>query len=300
MLDVLRSGQLSLGPRLPEFEQRFAAWLGAEHACAVSSGTTGLHLALRAVGVSEGDEVITSPFSFVASANAIVYERAKPVFVDIDPRTLNVDRSAVAAAVTDRTSALLPVHIFGYPADIPALERLSLPIVEDACEALGAVHADGPRGRHARASGRVRLLRQQAADDGRGRHDHARRRGAEGAHRLRAQPGPGARHGLARPRPARLQLPARRHRMRPGDRPAAAPRRHAGRPRPRRRLVPRGAGAAGGADRAGAAVRGRGRATSAAGSSSSSRSRRAPTATRSSTRCATAPSPPSPICPRST
>jgi perosamine synthetase len=104
-----------------------------------------LHLALRAVGVTEGDEVITSPFSFVASANVIVYERARPVFVDIDPRTLNLDVDAAAAAMTSRTSAFLPVHIFGYPADVPALERHGLPIVEDACEALGAVHADGVR-----------------------------------------------------------------------------------------------------------------------------------------------------------
>ena len=93
--------------------------------------------------MAEGDEVITSPFSFVASANAILYERARPVFVDIDPRTLNLDLDAAAAAITPRTTALLPVHIFGYPADVPALERHGLPIVEDACEALGAVHADG-------------------------------------------------------------------------------------------------------------------------------------------------------------
>jgi perosamine synthetase len=145
VLSVLRSGRLSLGPLLGEFEQRFAARLGAAHASAVSSGTAGLHLALRAVGVSDGAEVITSPFSFVASANVIVYERARPVFVDIDPRTLTIDPEAVAAAVGPRTAALLPVHIFGWPADIAALERLGLPIVEDACEALGAVHADGLR-----------------------------------------------------------------------------------------------------------------------------------------------------------
>jgi perosamine synthetase len=143
VLEVLRSGQLSLGPRLPEFEREFASRVGAAHASAVSSGTAGLHLALRAVGVRDGEEVVTSPFSFVASANAVVYERARPVFADIDPVTLNLDPAAAAAAVTERTSAILPVHIFGYPADIPALERLGLPIVEDACEALGAVHADG-------------------------------------------------------------------------------------------------------------------------------------------------------------
>jgi perosamine synthetase len=145
VIEVLRSGHLSLGPRVPAFEQAFAAWLGAEHACAVSSGTAGLHLGLRAVGVTEGDEVVTSPFSFVASANAVLFERARPVFADIDARTLNLDPQAAAAAVTDRTTALLPVHIFGYPADTPAFEAMGLPIVEDACEALGAVHADGVR-----------------------------------------------------------------------------------------------------------------------------------------------------------
>jgi perosamine synthetase len=143
VLAVLRSGQLSLGPKLEAFERAFAERIGARHASAVSSGTAALHLALRAVGVTDGDEVITSPLSFVASANVILYERARPVFVDIDRRTLNLDPDAAAAAITGRTRALLPVHIFGYPADVPALERHGLPIVEDACEALGAVHADG-------------------------------------------------------------------------------------------------------------------------------------------------------------
>ncbi len=143
VLAVMRSGQLSLGPLVGAFERAFASRLGALHASAVSSGTAGLHLALRAVGVSDGDEVVTSPFSFVASANVVIYERARPVFADIDPVTLNLDPAAAAAAVTERTTALLPVHIFGYPADLPAFERLGLPIVEDACEALGAVDADG-------------------------------------------------------------------------------------------------------------------------------------------------------------
>jgi perosamine synthetase len=143
VIEVLRSGQLSLGPRLGEFEAAFAARLGVPHASAVSSGTAGLHLALRAAGVTDGDEVVTSPFSFVASANAIVYERATPVFADIDPVTLNLDPAAARAAVTGRTRALLPVHIFGWPADVAAFEGFGLPIVEDACEALGAVHADG-------------------------------------------------------------------------------------------------------------------------------------------------------------
>jgi perosamine synthetase len=100
---------------------------------------------LRAVGVGDGDEVITSPFSFVASANVAVYERARPVFADIDPVTLSLDPKAAAAAVTERTAAVMPVHIFGYPADLPAFERLGLPIVEDACEALGAVDSEGVR-----------------------------------------------------------------------------------------------------------------------------------------------------------
>jgi len=147
VLNVLRSGQLSLGPRVPEFERAFAGRVGARWGSAVSSGTAGLHLALRAVGVEDGDEVLTSPFSFVASANAAVYERAKPVFADIDPVTLNLDPEAAAAAVTERTKALLPVHIFGYPADMGAFEgiadRHGLGIVEDACEALGAVYGDG-------------------------------------------------------------------------------------------------------------------------------------------------------------
>jgi len=147
VVEVLRSGRLSLGPQVQEFERRFATRVGAPLASAVSSGTAGLHLALRAVGVQEADEVITSPFSFVASANAVLYERARPVFADIDPVTLNLDPRAAAAAVGPRTRALLPVHIFGYPADMPAFEQLAerhgLGIVEDACEALGSRHRDG-------------------------------------------------------------------------------------------------------------------------------------------------------------
>jgi perosamine synthetase len=143
VLEVLRSGRLSLGPRLGEFERAFASHLGVRNASAVSSGTAGLHLALRAIGVSDGDEVVTTPFSFVASANVMLFERARPVFADIDPVTLNLDVDAAAAAVGPRTTALLPVHVFGYPADIEAFERLGLPIVEDACEALGGAYPDG-------------------------------------------------------------------------------------------------------------------------------------------------------------
>jgi perosamine synthetase len=145
--EVLESGQLSLGPRVPDFERLFALRVGAPFASAVSSGTAGLHLALRAVGVSDGDEVITSPLSFVASANVALYERARPVFADIDPITLNLDPAAAEAAVTERTRAVLPVHIFGFPADMASFEavaaRHGLGVVEDACEALGATYADG-------------------------------------------------------------------------------------------------------------------------------------------------------------
>jgi perosamine synthetase len=143
VLEVLRSGHLSLGPRVPEFERRFADFVGAVTASAVSSGTTALHLAYRAVGVTDGTEVVTSPFSFVATANAAVYERARPVFADIDPVTLNLDPAAAAAAITERTSAVVPVHIFGYPADMVAFEALGVPLVEDAAQGLGGVHADG-------------------------------------------------------------------------------------------------------------------------------------------------------------
>jgi perosamine synthetase len=143
VLEVLRSGQLSLGSKGPEFERAFAARVGARCASAVSSGTTGLHLALRAVKVSDGAEVITTPFSFVASANVAIYERARPVFVDIDPVTLNLNAEAAAAEVNSRTAALLPVHVFGYPVDMQRLEQTGIPIVEDACEALGGTYADG-------------------------------------------------------------------------------------------------------------------------------------------------------------
>jgi perosamine synthetase len=147
VLETLRSRRLSLGERLPEFERAFAEKLGVGHVSAVSSGTAGLHLALRAAGLEPGDRVVTTPFSFVASANAIVYEGGEPVFCDIDPRTLNLDPDAAGAAVDSRTRVILPVHIFGYPADMPAFERIAagsdIALVEDACEALGAKHGDG-------------------------------------------------------------------------------------------------------------------------------------------------------------
>jgi perosamine synthetase len=146
-LEVLRSGRLSLGPMGERFERAFAEWLGVEDAVAVSSGTAGLHLGVRALGWDSGEEVLTSPFSFVASANCLLYEGVRPVFCDVDPITLNLDPTAAAAAIGERTVGILPVHIFGYPAAMAELEALArrhdLGLLEDACEALGAVDSEG-------------------------------------------------------------------------------------------------------------------------------------------------------------
>jgi dTDP-4-amino-4,6-dideoxygalactose transaminase len=150
VLEALRSGRLSLGPMVDRFERALAERVGASHVAAVSSGTAGLHLCMRLAGIGPGDEVVTTPFSFVASANCVLYEGATPVFADVDPRTLNLDPAAVEAAITPRTKAVLPVHIFGYPAKLAELEALAarhgLAVVEDACEALGAEYRDRPVG----------------------------------------------------------------------------------------------------------------------------------------------------------
>jgi len=149
VLEVLRSGRLSLGPMGERFERALAEWLGVGDAVAVSSGTTGLHLGVRALGWGAGDEVLTSPFSFVASANCLLYEGARPVFCDVDPQTLNLDPAAVEAALGERSAGILPVHIFGFPAAMPELEAIAsshgLGLLEDACEALGAVDSEGCR-----------------------------------------------------------------------------------------------------------------------------------------------------------
>jgi perosamine synthetase len=149
VLEVLRSGAVSLGPMLERFERALAAWLGVGDAVAVSSGTAALHLGVRALGWGRGDEVVTTPLSFVASANCLLYEDATPVFCDVDPETLELDPEAAWAAVGKRTAGLLPVDIFGYPADLPTLSSLAvergLGLLEDGCQALGAVDADGVR-----------------------------------------------------------------------------------------------------------------------------------------------------------
>jgi perosamine synthetase len=150
--DVLRSGRLSLGPTIDRFEEAFAEVVGAPYAAAVSSGTAGLHLLCVVAGVSPGDEVITSPYSFVASANCAVYEGATPVFADIDPRTLNLSPAAVEAAITERTRAVVAVDIYGYPCELDELRALceahGIALIQDACEALGARYKGAPVGSH--------------------------------------------------------------------------------------------------------------------------------------------------------
>lgn len=142
VVEVLRSPRLSLGPKLEEFERNAAEYTGTRHAVAVNSGTSGLHLCVRALGLKAGDEVITTPFSFVASANVLLYEKAVPVFVDIDLVTLNIDVSKIEAAITDKTRAIMVVHVFGRPSPMREImeiaNRYNLKVIEDACEAIGA------------------------------------------------------------------------------------------------------------------------------------------------------------------
>jgi perosamine synthetase len=152
VLETLRSGRLSLGPMGPRFESLLAEAVGAPYCAGVSSGTTGLHLCMHILGVGPGDEVITSPYSFVASANCAIYEGATPVFADIDPFTLNLDPGAVEAAITPRTKAIVAVDIFGYPSELDDLlaicERHGIALVEDSCEALGAEYKGQTLGSH--------------------------------------------------------------------------------------------------------------------------------------------------------
>jgi len=149
---VLRSGRLSLGPTIDQFEEEFADAVGAPHAAAVSSGTAGLHLLCITAGVAPGHEVITSPYSFVASANCAVYEGAAPVFADVDRRTFNLDPAAVEAAITARTRAVVAVDIYGYPCELDPLRELcdarGIALIEDACEGLGARYQSRLLGSH--------------------------------------------------------------------------------------------------------------------------------------------------------
>lgn len=142
VVEVLRSDRLALGPVTAEFERLFAEAIGAKYALAINSGTSGLHLAVRGLGIGPGDEVITSPFSFVASSNCILFEGAKPVFVDADEETFNIDTRLIESAITPQTKALLPVHVFGESADMDPImdiaQRHKLDVIEDACEAIAA------------------------------------------------------------------------------------------------------------------------------------------------------------------
>ncbi|MCV3736253.1 DegT/DnrJ/EryC1/StrS family aminotransferase [Rhizobium sp. TRM96647] len=142
VLDVLASAQYVLGEEVAQFEREFAAYCGTKHAIAVNTGTSALHLALLAAGVGPGDEVVTVPFTFVATASAICYAGATPVFVDVEPVTLTMDPQQLEAAITPRTKAILPVHLYGQMADLDAIkaiaDRHGIPVIEDACQAHGA------------------------------------------------------------------------------------------------------------------------------------------------------------------
>lgn len=142
VVSVLRTPHLSLGPKLGEFEAKMAAYAGVKYAVAVNSGTSALHLIVKTLGIRESDEVITTPFSFIASANCILFEGAKPVFVDIDPQTWNIDPELIEAKITEKTKAILAVDVFGYPADWDRLREIAkrngIKLIEDAAEALGA------------------------------------------------------------------------------------------------------------------------------------------------------------------
>ena len=147
---VLRSGWLSQGSKVEEFEERFAEFVGSKYAIAVSSCTSALHLSLVAAGVCDGDEVITTPFTFIATVNSILYQRAKPVFVDINPQTLTIEPAEIQSKITSRTKAIIPVHYAGLPADMRAIneiaQRHDLKVIEDAAHAVGAVYQDKKAG----------------------------------------------------------------------------------------------------------------------------------------------------------
>ncbi|MCF7906869.1 DegT/DnrJ/EryC1/StrS family aminotransferase [Patescibacteria group bacterium] len=154
VLDVLKTPNLALGPKLKEFEEKFAQYIGAKYAIAVNSGTSALHLLIKSIGIKEGDGVITTPFSFIASANCILYEKAKPIFVDIDPLTLNIDPGKIEKTITNlpaekrkKLKAMVIVDVFGFPADWDKISKIAkkynLKIIEDSCEAIGAEYKSG-------------------------------------------------------------------------------------------------------------------------------------------------------------
>jgi dTDP-4-amino-4,6-dideoxygalactose transaminase len=142
VMEVLESGMLAQGPKVAALEKKFANLCSVKHAIATSSGTTALHIALLAHGIGPGDEVITTPFTFIASANSILFTGAKPVFVDIEEDTFNIDPEQIEQAITPKTKAILPVHLYGYVCDMKAIGEIAkkhnLVIIEDACQAVGA------------------------------------------------------------------------------------------------------------------------------------------------------------------
>ncbi|MDQ2673329.1 MAG: DegT/DnrJ/EryC1/StrS family aminotransferase [Chloroflexota bacterium] len=156
VMQVLASDVLSLGPMVEEFEGLLAGLAGRQHGIACNSGTSGLHLAVRGLGIGEGDDVLTTPFSFVASANCILYERARPRFVDIEEETLGMDPALVEEAATPATRGMLPVHVFGNPCRIEELESIAARrdwlLIEDSCEAIGSSLDGRPLGSFGSAS----------------------------------------------------------------------------------------------------------------------------------------------------
>jgi dTDP-4-amino-4,6-dideoxygalactose transaminase len=150
VMEVLDSGMLAQGPRVKAFEDAFAEMCGVKHAIATSSGTTALHVALLAHGIGAGDEVITSAFTFIASANSVLFTGARPVFVDIDPRTFNLNADLIEAAITPQTKAIMPVHLYGLACDMDPILRLAdkhgLVVIEDACQSHGAGYMEGKVG----------------------------------------------------------------------------------------------------------------------------------------------------------
>ncbi len=201
---VLKSRWLSMGPAVVEFERKFAEYLGVKYAVAVNSGTSGLHLAVRGLGIGKGDEAITTPFSFISSANCLLFEGARPVFADIDPETLNIDCSLIEGMISKNTKCILPVHIFGQPVDMSLIgsiaSRHGLAVLEDSCEAVGARHNGQLTGAQSDAAvfafypnkqittgeggmvvtnrddlaGLLRSMRNQGRDEGAGWYEHNR------------------------------------------------------------------------------------------------------------------------------
>lgn len=204
VMAVLQSRWLSMGPVVTNFEKQIAQYVGVKYAIAVNSGTSGLHLVVRSLGLGKGDEVITTPFSFVSSANCLLFERVRPVFVDIDPQTFNIDIKLIEEKINNKTKSILPVHVFGQPADMNVILDIAfqnrLSVIEDACEAIGAKYNDKQVGsesdaavfafypnkqittgeggviltNHKDLADLCRSMRNQGRDEGGGWYEHAR------------------------------------------------------------------------------------------------------------------------------